>query len=1684
MRPSPTVPPHARGSKTLVVSIKDSRPLLALLFLVLLPFSAAAQGRPDVVWMRGGNLSTVSFIVFFSDGVRMASSSHSGPIKVWRVSDGVLLRTINNEHNGSRSLALSPNDQLLAAQSSLVDVGLYQTSDGALVRTINLGYEPERISFSPDGQTLLVAPYNSASGAKLFRVSDGTLLRQFSTGYDAVFTPDGSRVATVCGNPAFNLCFYSVSTGTLLNYIPNGGGSTAFSPGGQFVTNGAQVFLTSSACTPTNGCEPGQPTVVANLAESNTPLSVAFSPDGQTLASGNVYGGGAGSSGRISMWRVSDWSLIRSYEVWPTSGNNGPRIAFSPDSQTLAANRVGEIKLWSVAEGSVVRRITEFTQDVQAVAYSPDGQVLATGASGGGDVPDKTLKLWHSSDGTLLRASDIDSPVYSLAFSPDGQTLASAHYLNVKLWRISDGALLHTIFAGGAGSDAEVAFSPDGQLIAVGVPFKLDLYRTSDWGYAGSFPTWGATLAFSPDSQLLASSPDNGSCNVSLWRLSDMSYAGALDACTGNDVLLRSVAFSPDGQTIAVGMGERTFPNGVDTRTGGVKLFRTSDRALLWTVGGHEGWVNGVAFSPGGHAIMSVGFDRTIRVWRASDGSLLNFYDEETVTYGPGQTSVAFSPDGQFFAYGRGDATVVVAKAPQYTHPDLTLSKTHGGNFTVGRQGGYTLTVTNVGDGPSSGQITVTDTLPAGLSYVSASGTGWSCSASGQTVTCVTGNALAAAASSSIALQVAVLPEAVPPGSPGNAAQVTNAASVSGGGEANTSNNSATDPTAVSAVPAASLKLSPASLVGATKPVAGTVMLSAPAPAGGINVYLSTNNATVSVPPTVTVSGGATSATFTATTSPVASNTQVTITASSGGASKSATLTVQAPAPSSVTFSPSSVTGGQGSTGTVKINGPAPAGGLVVELSSNKPEVALPPPTVTVPEGQMTATFPVSTWPVAADTAVSISAKFNNVTKSGTLTVKAPVVLSLKLNPTAVNGGNKSVGTVTLTGAVAQGATLNVTLAGNNTAVAQVPATLTIPEGQTSGEFDVTTFGVSAQITPIISAQTGTIKKEAKLTVKPAALLSLTFNSASTTASVTGGTTATVTATLAGVAPAAGATVTLSSNNAAAGVPANVVIPGGQSSATFPVTTSPVAANVTATITGTYAGLSKTGKLTVLAPVLDSLAPLNPDSVVGGGTSTGTVTLTGPAPAAGTTVALKSSNTAVATVPANVVVAAGQTSANFTVTTKVVASNTNVTITATKTTSKTATLSVTTAPPQCAGPAGLVAWWKAEGDALDSAGASHGTLINSATFGAGKVSQAFSFDGADDYVALPDNLFPLPASGGGNAPFSFEVWFKTTANGVILGQQDSAPGPVPVGFVPALYVGTDGRLRAQMFWNNFASPMAGGTVVSDGAFHHAAVTYDGATQYLYLDGVLIASRAHTHVDYATTYKYQLGTGYTGGWSGGNSGWFPFAGLIDDPSLYSRTLTAAEVKAIYDAGAAGKCGGYDAAADFNPASNPSGAWSYGYYSGSAFTPATLQATNSDGTQAWYEMIAGGGPYLIRNPTGAAVSAYCGGHQPAELHLDPSFSGLTTVARWTAPAVGTYQVYARFRGINTATVTTHVYHNGASLHAGELTGGCGDPTIQEQTLTVTAAAGDTVDFAVGSDGSVFSDSTGVVARVTRQ
>ena len=193
---------------------------------------------------------------------------------------------------------------------------------------------------------------------------------------------------------------------------------------------------------------------------------------------------------------------------------------------------------------------------------------------------------------------------------------------------------------------------------------------------------------------------------------------------------------------------------------------------------------------------------------------------------------------------------------------------------------------------------------------------------------------------------------------------------------------------------------------------------------------------------------------------------------------------------SALAVSPSTVAGGASSTGTITLSAAALAAGATVTLASSNTAVAGVPASATVPAGATSASFTITTTPVTASTALSISGTFGGVSRSAVLTVTpvpaAPSLTSVTVNPTSVTGGAGSTGTVTLTAAAPSGGAI-VGLSSSNAPVASVPASVTVTAGAVSANFAIGTTTVMVSTPVTITATFGGATRTSTLSVNPAA---------------------------------------------------------------------------------------------------------------------------------------------------------------------------------------------------------------------------------------------------------------------------------------------------------------------------------------------------------------------------------------------------------------------------------------------------------------------------------------------------------------------------------------------------------------------------------------------------------------------
>lgn len=275
------------------------------------------------------------------------------------------------------------------------------------------------------------------------------------------------------------------------------------------------------------------------MGHTGSVSSVAFSPDGQTLASGSI-------DNSIGLWDVATRSKLRIFE---DSRNFVRSVVFSPDGKILAGSTDKTIILWDLATGKKLKTLEGHRDDVWSVAFSPDGQMLASGSQ------DETIGLWDVATGSMIKTLESHkAPILSVAFSPDGKMLASGDMNRaVDIWDVATWANLKTFK-----SDNEwvksVAFSPDSRTLLILNSTTIGLVDVSTWSRLKIFKRFEViAVAVSPDGKTLASGDNDG--NIGLWNL---ATGGMIKAFKGHTGTVNSVAFSPDGKTLASGGADKT----------------------------------------------------------------------------------------------------------------------------------------------------------------------------------------------------------------------------------------------------------------------------------------------------------------------------------------------------------------------------------------------------------------------------------------------------------------------------------------------------------------------------------------------------------------------------------------------------------------------------------------------------------------------------------------------------------------------------------------------------------------------------------------------------------------------------------------------------------------------------------------------------------------------------------------------------------------------------------------------------------------------------------------------------------------------------------------------------------------------------------------------------------------------
>jgi len=340
-------------------------------------------------------------------------------------------------------------------------------------------------------------------------------------------------------------------------------------------------------------------------------------------------------------------TVASSPETPPASTEAGPIAVIPSETPTLITINIGMVA-WleifkSMGEGEVLR----------SVAFTPDHAVLASAA---GNTEDFAVHLWDVVTGRAIGTlNGHRGIIWDVAFSPDGQRLASVSSDGTaKVWDWRNAKELKTLEF--PGDVVSVSFSPDGQALAVGGVDEMQngqrnaavwTFSIDSWEPLIKFPEyWNiGALAYSPDGKLLAGG--GTSRNVQIWKASD----GAALFTLNHTQQVGDVAISPDGSTAATATCEMV--TNTECTEGGVWLWNLSTGKVIKQLGDFPDLVTRVAYSPDGSFLIAGARGGKLRVYETT-----NYEPWFEATSPGGVEALTFSPDGTLLATGGANGQV------------------------------------------------------------------------------------------------------------------------------------------------------------------------------------------------------------------------------------------------------------------------------------------------------------------------------------------------------------------------------------------------------------------------------------------------------------------------------------------------------------------------------------------------------------------------------------------------------------------------------------------------------------------------------------------------------------------------------------------------------------------------------------------------------------------------------------------------------------------------------------------------------------------------------------------------------------------------------------------------------------------------------------------------------------------
>jgi WD40 repeat protein len=543
-----------------------------------------------VIWLHEQKPPCINSVAFSPDGKRIVAAGSDNTAMIWDAATGKPERVLEGHNDAVLRALFSPDGKSILTVGGGKDLTarMWDAATGKQIFSGPNGGGFAAPFFYPDGKTFY-------SAGNIGSTSNGQIYDSGGMGGALAISPDGKTYVTGIDPVADLLDISSRNKIRSFTGHTDSIDSAAFSSDGKWLVTGsrdntARIWEVDS----------GKLLMTLLSATAGDMQTVAFSPDGTKVLTG---------SKTVRLWSMTS-DDPQQQTIFTPAGVSA--FALSPDGKIIIAGDVGgNINLWNLATKQLIFPLFKNNYDVKAVAYSPDGKMVAFAIEG--DLNNSKFGVFDTTTGTMIKSFNTESLqpyLVNLTFSSDSKMLfAALHDDTARLWDIASGKVLREFNGNDPLNHGFFSYSPDGKFLSIdGGMIWWDISAGEQIKLPDEMK--GNKSVFSDDGSLIAFMNNQGQ-PIAVWNVSTRQIVNRVG---GSNNQVTSMAISTDNKLLLTGNQDNA-----------VRLWEISTGRLLRVYSGHTAAVTSVAFLPGGQKIITGSMDGTIRTWITDYNDLLDY---------------------------------------------------------------------------------------------------------------------------------------------------------------------------------------------------------------------------------------------------------------------------------------------------------------------------------------------------------------------------------------------------------------------------------------------------------------------------------------------------------------------------------------------------------------------------------------------------------------------------------------------------------------------------------------------------------------------------------------------------------------------------------------------------------------------------------------------------------------------------------------------------------------------------------------------------------------------------------------------------------------------------------------------------------------------------------------------------